>query len=246
VRSIFDRTEYPDYRVLVVSDGDLSLSTREALENSGCRVVDFEGPNRTFNFSRKVNFAVQHIETQQFVLLNDDMEVKNAEWLNALIEHSRRSEIGAVGGKLILEDERIQHVGVVIGVNAGSAHVYHRYPADFIGYNGFTHIVRNFSSVTAACLATRLDVFRPVGGFDENFPIDFNDTDFCLRLHRAGYRIVFTPYCELYHFEGSSLPRQQQNEREISEFQRRWGSHWEADPYYNINLSRDRLDYSLR
>src|SRR6202035_1819708 len=96
----------------------------------------------------------------------------------------------AVGARLLFPDDRIQHVGMVLGVNNGAAHVYHEYPASTVGYNAFTHLIRNYSAITAACMATRRDVIEKVGGFDEQFATDFNDTDFCLRVCRHGFKIL--------------------------------------------------------
>jgi len=105
--------------------------------------------------------------------------------------------------------------------------------------------MRNYSAVTAACMATRLDVIEATGGFDEQLAIDYNDIDFCLAAIRHGYRVVYTPYAELYHFEGTSLKRRQQNPSEVARFRSRWGDYAQEDPYYNRNLTRRRLDFTM-
>ncbi len=96
--------------------------------------------------------------------------------------------------------------------------MYHSFPGDFVGYNGFTHLIRNYSAVTGACFATRKSVMGQVGGLDESFAIDFNDTDLCLKVIESGYRIVYTPYCSLFHFEGASAKRVTQNSDERRRF----------------------------
>ena len=76
-----------------------------------------------------------------------------------------------VGAKLLFPDHRIQHAGLVLGVNKGAAHIYHGFP-DVVGYNAFTHVVRNYSAITAACMATQRDVLEATGVFDERLLID--------------------------------------------------------------------------
>jgi GT2 family glycosyltransferase len=181
---------------------------------------------------------------RHIVLLNDDMEVITPGWLSAMIEFNQQEEIGMVGARLLFPDERIQHVGVVMGVNSGAAHAFHEYPAGSIGYNAYTHLIRNYSAVTAACIATRMDVIEKAGGFDEAFATDFNDIDWCLRIVQKGYRIVYTPYAELYHFEGLSNNRRVQDPKEIALFNSRWPEQIRNDPYYNPNLTRVGVDFS--
>jgi GT2 family glycosyltransferase len=135
---------------------------------------------------------------------------------------------------------------MLLGVCGIAAHAFHRQPAASPGYFGSAVVTRNCSAVTAACLMTRREVFDEVGAFDENLPIDFNDVDFCLRVRRAGYRIVFTPYARLYHHESASFGRRLQNPRELALMRERWGSALDRDPYYNPNLSRNFSDYRIQ
>ncbi|MBI4890192.1 MAG: glycosyltransferase [Acidobacteria bacterium] len=246
VRSIHAKTEYRNFEVVISHDGNLKASTVDALSSMGCRLVQYERPEGAFNFAHKANWSLRQAESELLVLLNDDMEVIRQDWLSSLLEYAQQPWIGAVGGRLLFGDGRVQHVGMVLGVNEGAAHIYHGFSREFVGYNGYTHMVRNYSAVTGACLATRKSLFEEMGGFDEDFRVDYNDTDYCLKLVDAGYRIVYTPYCELYHFEGRSLKRTKQDPEEVARFKQRWSRYLAADPYYNVNLSRVRLDFSLR
>jgi GT2 family glycosyltransferase/glycosyltransferase involved in cell wall biosynthesis len=245
VKSIAEKTDYPNYEIVIVDDGNLPESTRCALEGIPYRLESFTAPNRPFNFSKKANFAFQQARGRHIVLLNDDMEVISREWLASMIEFAQQEEIGVVGARLLFPDDRIQHVGIVLGVNNGAAHAFHEYPAGAIGYNAYTHLIRNYSAVSAACMATRMDVIEKCGGFDERFATDFNDIDFCLRVIQKGYRIVYTPYAELYHFEGTSIRRKVQDPREIELFTSRWAEEIHNDPYYNPNLTRIGVDFSV-
>jgi len=245
VKSIAEKTDYPNYEIVVVDDGNLSHSTRQALAGIPYRLESFTAPNKPFNFSKKANFAFRQARGRHIVLLNDDMEVISREWLTAMIEFTQQEEIGVVGARLVLADEGIQHVGMVLGVNTGAAHAFHQYPAGSIGYNAYTHLIRNYSAVSAACMAMRMDVIEKAGGFDEQFATDFNDVDFCLRVIQKGLRIVYTPYAELYHFEGTSIRRKTQDPREVALFKSRWAGEIRDDPYYNPNLTRVEADFSV-
>ena len=99
-----------------------------------------------------------------------------------------------------------------------------------VGYNAFTHLVRNYSAVTGACLGTRREVLESTGGFDEQLAVDYNDVDFCLKAIEHGYRVVYTPYAEMIHFEGASLSRKVQNPREVDYFTRKWARLVDSDP----------------
>ena len=244
VRSIAEKTDYRHFEILVCDDGNLSPSTRRAIRDIPHRLVSYPGPYAPFNFSVKANFMFEQARGEQIVLLNDDMEVIASEWLAALLEHSQRKEIGAVGARLLFPNGRIQHVGVVIGVHGGAAHVYHNFPASLIGYNAFTHVVRNYSAVTGACLATRKSVIADIGGFDPRFAVDYNDIDYCLRACERGYRVVYTPYAELYHFENQTARRNEACPETQRLFAARWARVIERDPYYNSNLTRNGLDFS--
>jgi GT2 family glycosyltransferase len=153
--------------------------------------------------------------------------------------------VGAVGGKLLLPDDRIQHAGIILGVNEGVAYAFHGLPAGSIGYNAYTHIIRNYSAVTSACLATRMDVIDAIGGFNEQLPADYNDVDFCLSAIERGYRVVYTPYAELYHFESASIQQGTKNPSDFGLFQKCWRPFLERDPYYNPNLTRTDVDFTI-
>jgi GT2 family glycosyltransferase/glycosyltransferase involved in cell wall biosynthesis len=243
LKSIIEKTEYKNYRVIISSNGELSSGCRALLDQINGREIVYEGSSERFNFADKANFSMLAAETELMVLLNDDMEVRNGGWLNALVDQIVKEDVGAVGAHLCYPNDRIQHVGMVVGVNETSAHVYHSHPGDMVGYNGYSSIIRNYSAVTGACMATRRSLYEQAGGFDRGFATDFNDTDFCLKLRQLGYRIVFTPFARLYHFESQTAVRSHQNPEEKALFLSRWRSVIENDPYYNPNLRRDSITF---
>jgi GT2 family glycosyltransferase len=245
VDSILRRTSYRNYEIVVVDNSKLTDDQRTRFAALGVRVENYTGAVVPFNYAAKANYALRVCRTEHLVMLNDDMEVINDDWLTAMLELSQDAEVGAVGARLLHADGTVQHAGCVIGVNGGSAHVYHSFPDDFVGYNGFTHLIRNYSAVTGACLATRKSVISQAGGLDESFAIDFNDTDLCLKIIENGYRVVYTPYARLFHFEGASAKRATANADERRRFVARWARYMENDPYFNPNFARDRFDFTV-
>ncbi len=219
LRSIAQKTDYPNYEVLVVDDGD--------------------------NFSKRANTAFERARGNHVVLLHDDMEVISRDWLAALVEFTQQSAVGAAGAKLLLPDGRIQHAGMVLGINGGAAYAFHGLGGESVGYNGYTHVIRNYSAVSAACLATRKDVIETIGGFDERLRDDYHAVDFCLSAIEHGYRVVYTPYAELYHFDSTSIQQGAKHPDEFGLIQRRWSAFLERDPYYNPNLTRTDVDFTI-
>ena len=245
VTSLRNRTTWTEYELVIVADAaGVQASTERALSGARHRIlVHAAGPS--FNFSRKINEGVAAAAGDHVVFFNDDLEVVDGEWLGAMLEYSQDPAVGAVGAKLLYPDGRLQHVGMILGVNGVAAHAYHQHPGAIHGYMGQTIGPRNFSAVTAACLMTRRAVFDEAGGFDEAFPVDFNDVDFCLKVRRAGYRIVWTPYARLLHHESASFGPRAQDPAGIAEMRRRWAGVIDADPYYNPNLSRHHPDFRV-
>jgi GT2 family glycosyltransferase len=245
VGSIASRSTYDNYEILVVDNGRLSDEAARLLQTIPHRRVTFQYSG-AFNYSRKMNFGVGHSRGAHVVLFNDDVEVIGPEWMEALLEYSQQEPIGAVGARLLYPDGRLQHIGVVMGVCGMAAHAFHSHAGSSAGYGSSALIVRNYSAVTAACLMTRRDLYERLGGFDERFEFDFNDTDYCLRLRQAGYRVVYTPYAELYHLEAATSGLRRWNASDVEEMQRRWADVCERDPYYNPNLTRDFPDCRVK
>jgi GT2 family glycosyltransferase/glycosyltransferase involved in cell wall biosynthesis len=254
VSSVLDKTEYKNFEVLIVDNGSTEEETfeyyRELDREGRVRIMDFKAP---FNYSKINNYAVANARGDYVLFLNDDMEVIGGQWLSAMMEHARRTEVGCVGAKLYFPDNTIQHVGVIIGLSGLAGHSHRFEPVDTDGYFHRAQTVQNLSAVTAACMLMRKEVFTEAGGFDEGYSHDFNDIDLCMKLRELGYLVVFTPYAELYHFEGLSRGRadspekQQRFRREFERFRQKWKSVLaKGDPYYNPNLTLEKEDFSLR
>jgi GT2 family glycosyltransferase len=185
-------------------------------------VVDVD---RAFNFSAIVNAAANAAEADHLLLVNNDVTVDSPGWIEAMLAHSQKPDVGAVGARLVYSDGQVQHEGIALGRLHVAANMETRYPG-----------AREVSAVTGACLMTRRSVFTQLNGFDEHLAEAFNDVDYCLRARSAGYRVVITPLAELTHREGASRGRRTP-ESDRSYFVKRWGAMDEIeDPYLNSNV----------
>ena len=191
-----------------------------------------------------MNQGASRARGEHLLFLNDDAEVTTPDWLERMLEFSQQAEIGAVGAKLFFPNGRLQHAGVAV-LGGRPVHPFYAHRGDHAGYFSSLLAPRNCSAVTGACLMTRADVFRSMGGFDEGFPLNYNDVDYCLRLIAGGRRVVCTPHARLCHHElGTRRPGVCREEADA--FRRRWGAAWAADPFHNPNLSVDHLDCRIR
>ncbi|OYT72280.1 MAG: glycosyl transferase family 2 [Chloracidobacterium sp. CP2_5A] len=257
LRGVLEETDYSDLEVVVVDNGSreaAALALFERLrQDSRVRVIRYDAP---FNFSAINNLAARHATGDVFVLLNNDVQAIHADWLSELVRQVVRPDVGIVGARLLYPDDTIQHAGVVLGIRGVAGHVHQRAPRRARGVPSnvqrlWNEVAREVSAVTGACLAIRREVFELVGGLDaENLAVAFNDVDLCLRVRERGYRVLFTPQAELYHLESASRGSDHRSERRLT-FQReceymraRWGALLDDDPYYNPNLTLERLDAS--
>jgi GT2 family glycosyltransferase len=242
VQSIVRETSYSPYEIVIVDNDSETEQARAFLAGTKHRVLNYQGP---FNFSAINNFAVEQTENPWLLFLNNDTEVIDGDWLSTMAEHIQRPEVGAVGPRLLYPDDTVQHGGIVVGVGGIAEHAFRGFPAESPGVCRQLQVTRNYSAVTGACLMTRRDVFKKIGGFDEErLPVTFSDVDLCLKIRRAGYLIVYTPFARLYHHE-SGTRRLSVEPRETGVMRERWPALLDYDPYYNPNLSRERADFSL-
>ena len=249
--SIRVRTSYPNYEVLVVDNGSLSREVLEYLrmQDAWVTVIRDESP---FNYPAINNRAVARSGGGAVCLLNDDTEVINGDWLDEMVGQLLQPGVGAVGAKLYYGNGLVQHAGVVLGIGGVAGHVHKL--ADRLSFadHGRMQLPRNYSAVTAACMLVRREAWDHVGGMDDvNLPVAFNDIDFCLRLRESGWRVVWTPYAELTHYESISRgldtegPAAVRFAGETKYMKQRWSSILRNDPAYNPNLTLIREDATL-
>lgn len=255
---VLERTDYPDFEMIIVDNGSDEPAALEALRelarDSRVRVLRDDRP---FNYSALNNRAARVATGEVLVLLNNDVDVRGGDWLREMVSHILRPGVGTVGARLLYDNGCVQHAGVVLGVGgyAGgpgvAAHFGCGDPEASAGHFGHSILTRTVSGSTAACLAVRRSLYLEVGGLDEiHLPVAFNDVDFCLRVQEHGLRNVWTPFAELLHLEsasrGSDLTEEQwpRFDRECRYMRDRWGRTLDQDPYYNENISR--IDHMYR
>jgi len=253
VNSILEKTTYPNYEIIIVDNGSDDPATLEFLNSlrrdKKARIIRDDGP---FNYSVLNNKAAKAAKGKVLGLINNDLEVITPDWLSEMVSHALRPGIGAVGAKLIYPNNTIQHAGVITGIGGVAGHSHRHLRRNDYGYAGRAVLINNFSAVTAACLVVRKSVYDEVKGLDEkNLKVALNDVDFCLKIQKKGYRNLFTPYAELYHYE-SATRGHEDNPEKLARFEKErqfmkdtWGDQLINDPAYSPNLTLTHENYDL-
>ena len=235
------KTTYPDYEIIVIDNiPDSQMAWKIWLQQHADKIVDMP---HAFNWSRFNNTAVDAADGEYLLFLNDDIEICQDDWLDVLMEHAQRPDVGLVGPRLVYPDRKVQHAGMFLADNGIGRHAFRFAAEDEPGYFGLALTQRNTIAVTGACMLVRRDVFDGLGRFDEAHEIVNNDLDFCLRAHDAGLLTVYTPYATLIHHELASRERLK-DVYDLTHFDSLWKTRFAAgDPYFNPNLSRQADDY---
>ncbi len=251
IDSIVEASTYKNYEIVLI---DNNSSTPEFFrqvkvwEQTLAGVFKCFRTEHPFNFAYLMNFGASHCSGDYYILLNNDTEVITPNWMELLLEQAQRDSIGIVGAKLLYPNNTVQHAGVVIGLSGLVDHVFVGTPRDGKTYQNYLHRVINYSALTAACFMVSKKKYHEINGFNENFEVEYNDVDFCLRLKEAGYNHVYLPHVELYHHESISRGHPFSNKasyarhlREFALMQNTWKKYVDNDPCYNPNLSlKDR------
>lgn len=255
LESIFELSTYSNFEVIIVENNSKSKEIFAYYEDiqkrwDNLKVVVWEN---YFNYSAINNFGAKFATGEHLLLLNNDTEVISPDWIQEMLMYSQRSDVGAVGAKLYYSDNTIQHAGLGIGLLTLAGHLHRNFDRYHPGYMGRLSYAQDLSGVTAACVMIRKNVWEEIGGLDETFEVAFNDVDMCMRIRKAGYLIVWTPFAELYHYESKSRGNDDTGEKrkrfegETIRFQTRWAAELKAgDPYYNPNFSTEKEDFSVR
>lgn len=256
IESIRWKSTYTNYEIIVVENNSTEEVTfayyKELEKSDNIHVIYYPGE---FNYSKINNTGVREAKGEYLILLNNDIKIISPNWIEEMLMHAQRKEVGAVGAKLFYPDNTIQHAGIVLGLGAhrSAGHTHYGMPKENLGYMGRLCYTQNVTAVTGACLMVKKSRYEEVGGLDEDFKVALNDVDFCLKLRKKGYLNIFTPFAEAFHFESKSRgfeDSKAKRERYIEEcnnFKKKWSRELEAgDPYYNPNFSLDYSDYSLR
>ena len=244
IESIRAKTDWPSLEIIVLDNirptDDLDkLVWKQWMREHADQVIEID---EDFNWSRFNNVGAAQASGEFLLFLNDDMEVLDGAWLHGLVEHAQREEVGTVGPQLLYEDGRVQHAGIFLSRSVGR-HAFRYYPRDEPGPFGLALTQRNVISVTGACMLMRRTVYDAVGGFDEAHAVINNDLDLSLRLQRAGWRVVYTPYVTLIHHEMASRAKISDS-YDSHYFNESWKDLFlQGDPYFHPLLTSDYDDY---
>jgi O-antigen biosynthesis protein len=233
IASLSSTTIHADVEIVVVFDQHSSSELQQRIAALDTRIVAVQD-QRPFNFAAACNLGVAASNGAVVVLLNDDTEMVQADWLAGLVALATEPEVGVVGAKLVYGDGRIQHGGI-LGRHGTADHRYRGYPGQHRGYRDELLTPVNVLAVTGACLAVRRTVWDSVGGMSESFPLNYNDLDLCLRLQQQGYRTIQANQIVVRHLETSSRSAGSES-WEDDELQSRWADVLSDDPYDNPNL----------
>lgn len=246
LNSFFERADYQNYEFIIIENNSVLPETfayyeKIEKEHDNVKVVYWEAG---FNYSAINNFGFKFAKGDYIMLLNNDVELITPDIFQSMLGFCMRPEVGIVGAKLLYNDHTVQHAGVLVGAGGLADHVFKGIHEDDPGYMGRAISSQDVSAVTAACLMVKKSVYEEVGGLEEEFQVAFNDVDFCLKVRKAGYLIVYDADVKLFHYESKSRGMEDTTERFI-----RFGnemmllnSKWDilstfVDPYYNPNLS---------
>jgi GT2 family glycosyltransferase len=253
--SIMEKSTYNKYEIIIVENNSTDNATinfyKELSRYDNVRIINWEGKN--FNFSEICNMGYRHANGEQIIFLNNDIEIITPNWIEEMLMYCQRDDVGAVGSKLYFSNRSIQHAGVALGIEGTAGHILYGSLFGSAGYMGKLQIVQNMSAVTGACMMVKKKVFEDVGLFSSLFHNCYNDVDLCIKIRKAGYLVVWTPYAEAYHFESKSRGYNTTDEKkrklasEMTLFKTKWKKELAAgDPYYNRNFSLDDANYSIK
>lgn len=252
IQSVQQKSSYSPYEILVVNNNSQFPASQiyfDQLKREGIRVLDYPHP---FNFSAINNFAARQARGEYLCLLNNDIEVQTADWMEELLSFAQLDQAGPVGARLWYPgNQGLQHGGVVVGLGGVAGHAHVGLQRNEKGYFGRPVLHHRCSAVTAACMMIKKSTYFAVDGMDEQIAVAFNDVDFCLRLGQAGYHCVYTPSAELIHHESAtrgddlSDENRQRFMAEEAFMKARWGDQLNHDPFFSTNLSLNHTDFRM-
>ena len=252
VDSVLQKTAYGNLEIVIVDNGSTDPRALDYLASlrgrDDVRIVEADIP---FNYSRLNNLGVAQASGDYLVLMNNDIEITQPDWLEEMLAFAAQPDIGCVGAQLWYPDGTLQHGGVVLGIGGIASHAHKGIPRGNFGYFGRASAHQMFSAVTAACLMVRKAVYDEVGGFDESLQVAYNDVDFCLKVRARGYRNLYNPFAQFAHHEsasrGSDLEGKNRDRlaAEAAIMKERWGALIADDPAYSPNLTLAGDDFSM-
>ena len=254
IRSMIEKGTWPNLEFIVVENNSTEEKTWEYYkkiekEYSQVKVVYYDG---IFNYAKINNFGVRHARGEYYLFMNNDVELIEPDSLKEMMGYGQRNDVGAVGCRLLYEDNTLQHAGVIVGEIGVAEHIFKK-QTEGMTYHARAMLTQDMSAVTAAVMLVKKEVFEKVEGFDERFAVAFNDIDICMKIREDKKLIVYAPYACFHHYESKSRGAEDTPEkierfnREIGLFNLKWEKNiLNGDPYYNCNFSKKHTDCRLR
>jgi GT2 family glycosyltransferase len=241
IETLFEKADWPDKELVIVDNGSVEPQTFALFERirhaPNVQIIRDDSP---FNFSRLINAGARAARGDVLAIMNNDVETENPDWIAPLASLACDPAVGIVGTKLLFGDGSVQHAGVVLGIRGIAGHAGMGRAADDPGPYGMLSTTRRVSAVTGACMFVRREIYERLGGMDEEYVVELNDIDFCLRADAAGLAVVYAAAPMLTHNEGSTRqnrPLREQEIRDRQRFIRQWGRLLVKDPYYPADLT---------
>ena len=255
INSILEKTTYKNYEIVIIENNSENKETfdyyEELKKDTRIKIVEYK--EKGFNYSKIINYGVRNSDGEFILQLNNDTELITSNWLELMLGFCMQERIGAVGVKLLYPDESVQHAGVLLGMGGIAGHYFKFINRYETGYFSRALTIQNITAVTAACMITKREIFEKVGYMNEELEVAFNDIDFCLKIRKAGYDIIYNPYIELWHYESKTRGEENTPEKvkrfnnEIDIFKKYWQKELDnGDPYYNINLRLDNDQCAIK
>ncbi|WP_423205141.1 TIGR00180 family glycosyltransferase [Pseudomonas kribbensis] len=241
LESVVLKTRYSRFEVLVAANPNESAEVNDwlgSLRSPKVRVLYADQP---LNDAALINAASEQAQGEYLVLLAADSEVVNPNWIDLLLNHALRPEVGVVGAKLVSRDGKIAQAGLILGLNdgVGSPFVGEKHNAE--GYMQRLAVEQNYSAVSKVCLMVGRELFNALGGLDEvTFADGFSDVDLCLKAGQVGYLTVWTPLVQVLHT--GELPQAPQA---LAALREKWSAAFAQDPAYNANLALTGKGFTL-
>jgi len=236
IRSLEYNTNYTNFEIIIL-DNNSDETTKSYLSSLPYQVILF---NEEFNFSQMNNIALEKSTGDYILFLNDDTESIEPNWLLEMISICQQNDIGAVGAKLLYNNNTIQHAGMAHLKNGFFFHPLQKFPFKHDAQFNTLNLIRECSSVTGACLLTTRKILNDIKNYDETFDVYYGDSDLCFKIRQLGYSVIFTPYAILRH-DGSTTIRKQSKifvpTENFYDFNTKWPLVKNGDPFYNSNFS---------
>ncbi|MEH2920908.1 glycosyltransferase [Samsonia erythrinae] len=255
IETLMEKTCYTRYELLIMnnnsteSDACQYLSQLADMSLHNVKILNWPHP---FNFSAINNYAAEQARGDVLLFLNNDTEIIDGQWLDNMLSHALRPEVGIVGARLEFIDGRIQHGGIALGLNDHSGILFQGLSSSTSGYMNRLCTTHNVSAVSASCMMMRREVFDELGGYNaECFPVYFGDVDLGIKARQQGYLVVWTPEARVMHLGGASrllkkfdlAPTPQPSD--VEALYQEWLPQLVNDPFYHPSYSKLAPGFSL-